>query len=241
MGRSKRTRQYNYTSKTWIYSWICNSSTILVLRKTVRRKRSYYNRPRTPCTSDNHVPFFVPALSSEASSSVSTDVSVESPRLEPGDRRMTQARRNRWQDLQDRPEELEEKLVGAKSSFSASDRAYLPEQHCDHLLSSRSSGMCNILTYFPKDGISEICRWIKITRAPHRRRVKNDISRAPKFGDIITADHKVLSKEGELRNNHRSGQNAYRIGPKKSRSSTVLESRKEFMTLIRKTWSSRAP
>ena len=94
--------------------------------------------------------------------------------------------------------------MGAKSSFSASDRAYLPEQHCpDPLLSSRSSGMCNILTYFPRYGISEICRWIKITRDPHRRRVKNDISSAPKFGDIITTDHKVLSEEGESRNNHR--------------------------------------
>ena len=44
----------------------------------------------------------------------------------------------------------------------------------------------------------------KITRAPCRRRTgEASLPRAEKFGDLITADHKVLNEEGESRNNHR--------------------------------------
>ena len=41
------------------------------------------------------------------------------------------------------------------------------------------------------------------TRAPCRRRTGEALPRAEKFGDMITADHKVLNEEGESRNNHR--------------------------------------
>ena len=43
----------------------------------------------------------------------------------------------------------------------------------------------------------------KITRAPCRRRIGGAVPRAEKFGDLITADHKVLSEYCESRNNHR--------------------------------------
>ena len=42
-----------------------------------------------------------------------------------------------------------------------------------------------------------------MTRAPCRRRTGEALSREEKFGDLITADHKVLNDEGESRNNHR--------------------------------------
>ena len=43
-----------------------------------------------------------------------------------------------------------------------------------------------------------------MTRAPCRRRTVEAVLRAEKkFGDLITADHKVLNEEGESRNNHR--------------------------------------
>ena len=119
-------------------------------------------------------------------------------------RKRTQARRHRWPDSRAILEELKDNLVDAKSSSSGSDRGYLPKQHRpDRFLCFRSSGKHNILTHFPKDPNCEICRRTKITRAPRKRRVNNDIPRAPKFGDIITADPKVLSEEGESRNNHR--------------------------------------
>ena len=43
----------------------------------------------------------------------------------------------------------------------------------------------------------------KNTRAPRRRRNGGAVPRAENFGDLITADHKVLSESCESRNNHR--------------------------------------
>ena len=58
-------------------------------------------------------------------------------------------------------------------------------------------------THFPKDRICEICQRTRITRAPCRRRIGGAVPRAENFGDLITADHKVLSEGCESRNNHR--------------------------------------
>ena len=43
----------------------------------------------------------------------------------------------------------------------------------------------------------------KVTKASCRRRAGTVVPRAEHFGDLITADHNVLSKESESRNNHR--------------------------------------
>ena len=58
-------------------------------------------------------------------------------------------------------------------------------------------------THFPKDRNCEICKRTKITRAPCRRRNGEAVPRAANFGDLITADRKVLSEGCESRNNHR--------------------------------------
>ena len=64
-------------------------------------------------------------------------------------------------------------------------------------------GKHNLYTHFPKDRNCEICKRTKITRAPCRRRNDEAVLRAENFGDLITADHKVLSDNYESRNNHR--------------------------------------
>ena len=64
-------------------------------------------------------------------------------------------------------------------------------------------GKHNVHTHFPKDRNCEICKRTKITRAPCRRRNGEVVPRAANFGDLITADHKVLSDNCESRNNHR--------------------------------------
>ena len=64
-------------------------------------------------------------------------------------------------------------------------------------------GKHNVHTHFPKDRNCEICKRTKITRAPCRRRNGVAVPRAVNFGDLITADHKVLSDNCESRNNHR--------------------------------------
>ena len=42
-----------------------------------------------------------------------------------------------------------------------------------------------------------------MTRSPCRRRNGGAVPRAENFGDLTTADHKVLSDNCESRNNHR--------------------------------------
>ena len=64
-------------------------------------------------------------------------------------------------------------------------------------------GKHSVKTHFPKDRHCEICQKTKITRAPCRRRIGGAVPRAENFGDLITADHKVLSESCESRNNHR--------------------------------------
>ena len=64
-------------------------------------------------------------------------------------------------------------------------------------------GKDSVYTHFPKDRNCEICKRTKITRAPCRRRNVEAVPRAANFGDLITADHKVLSDNSESRNNHR--------------------------------------
>ena len=64
-------------------------------------------------------------------------------------------------------------------------------------------GKHSVKTHFPEDRNCEICQRTKITRAPCRRRNCGAVPRAENFGDLITADHKVLSDTCESRNNHR--------------------------------------
>ena len=60
-------------------------------------------------------------------------------------------------------------------------------------------GKHSFYTHFPKDRNCEICKRTKITRAPCRRSNGGAVPRAEKFGDLITADHKVLSDNCESR------------------------------------------
>ena len=64
-------------------------------------------------------------------------------------------------------------------------------------------GEHSVYTHLPKDPNCAFCLKTKITRAPSRRRANAVMPRAAIFGDLITADHKVLSEESESRNNHR--------------------------------------
>ena len=64
-------------------------------------------------------------------------------------------------------------------------------------------GKHSVHTHFTKDRNCEICKRTKITRAPCRRLNGEAVPRAANFGDLITADHKVLSDNCESRYNHR--------------------------------------
>ena len=51
----------------------------------------------------------------------------------------------------------------------------------------------SVETHFREDRNCEICQRTKIPRSPCRRRNGGAVPRAENFGDLITADHKVLS------------------------------------------------
>ena len=68
---------------------------------------------------------------------------------------------------------------------------------------SEDLGKHSVEIHFHKDRNCEICKRTKITRVPCRRRNGEAVLRAEKFGDLIKADHKVLSDNCESRNNHR--------------------------------------
>ena len=64
-------------------------------------------------------------------------------------------------------------------------------------------GKHSVYNDFPEDRNCEICQRTKITRSPCRRRNGEAVPRAVNFGDLITADHKILFDNCESRNNHR--------------------------------------
>ena len=65
------------------------------------------------------------------------------------------------------------------------------------------SGKHSVYKHFRKDPNCDICLKTKIKMTYCRTRAGTVVPRAENFGDLITADHKVLSEESEPRNNHR--------------------------------------
>ena len=61
----------------------------------------------------------------------------------------------------------------------------------------------SIFSHFPKDRNCDICLTTRITRAFCRRRTGTVVPKADNFGDLITADHKVLSEGCQSRHDHR--------------------------------------
>ena len=67
---------------------------------------------------------------------------------------------------------------------------------------SDSEGAAKVVTnwkhsieiHFTNDRNCDVCLRTKITRVPRRRRDEGSIPRAVKFGDLITADHKILNE-----------------------------------------------
>ena len=80
-------------------------------------------------------------------------------------------------------------------------------------------GKHRVHTHFPKDPNCDICLKTKVTRASCRRRAGTVVPRAENFGDLTTADHKVLSEQRSsiCRGGARFGNSVVTILPKLSR------------------------
>ena len=102
-------------------------------------------------------------------------------------------------------QEIREKLVDDRVSEHRDSHASSSHELSLEPTSTRSEdlGKHSVYTHFPKDRNCEICQRTNITRAPGRRRNGGAVLRAEFFGDLITADHKVLSESRESRNNDR--------------------------------------
>ena len=102
-------------------------------------------------------------------------------------------------------QEFWEKLVDDEIPVQGDSHASSSHEASLEPIFKRREDLCrhSVYTHFPKDRNCEICKRTKITRAPRRRRNSGAVPRAENFGDLITADHKVLSDNCESRNNHR--------------------------------------
>ena len=108
-------------------------------------------------------------------------------------------------EIPERLQEFRENLVDDEIPLQGGSHASSSHEASLELTTKRREdlGKHNVHTHFPKDRNCEICKRTKITRAPCRRRNGEAVPRAANFGDLITADHKVLSDNCESRNNHR--------------------------------------
>ena len=106
-------------------------------------------------------------------------------------------------DIPEWLQEFRENLVDDRVPEYRESHASSSHEPSSEPMSSVDLGKHSVCTHFPKDRNCEICQRTKITRAPCRRRIGGAVPRAEKFGDLITADHQVLSEGCESRNNHR--------------------------------------
>ena len=112
----------------------------------------------------------------------------------------------RWDLLRDVPEwseEFTENLVDERVPAFRDTPASSSRESASEPLRKAVSDKHSIYAHFSDYRNCDICMKTKITRAPCRRRIGRVVPRADKFGDLITADHKVLSDNCESRNNHR--------------------------------------
>ena len=156
------------------------------------------------CKTENFVPV-VPRLSSSSIASSSyTSVTAgfikfffePSPDQKKKDNKGTTGNR-----LRDFPEWLQE-FTDNLEDTEVPASAYISHDSDSERLTKVASRKHGIHTHFPQDRNCEICQRTKITRAPCRRRTGEAVPRAEKFGDLITAAHKVLNEGGESRHNH---------------------------------------
>ena len=115
---------------------------------------------------------------------------------------------NKKETTIERPEwlqEFRENLVDDEIPLQGGSHASSSHEASLEPIAKRSEdlGKHSVYTHFPEDRNCEICKRTKITWAPCRRRIGGVVLRAENFGDLITADDKVLSDNCESRNNHR--------------------------------------
>ena len=185
------------------------------------------------CKTDNFVPLVVPGLSVNSgssssctappqeqlgpdahqvsgnrASSSSSSGSVLEPRDELATRRLEQ---EPWDDKKDSDdpladlrfwfEDFTDNLEPTEEDAPAHISRDSDSEHPTKVVTKPRKR--SIYSLFPKDRNFDVCLRTKITKASCWRRTGEAVLRAEKFGDLITADHKVLNEGGESRDYHR--------------------------------------
>ena len=128
------------------------------------------------------------------------DSAAYTKELTPDEEDTTKALRDRLQDLPRWSEELTEKLVEPRSTSSGTDRKDPQEPLRPAILPAKAPKVKQrLFMHFPKDPNCGTCKRKKVTR----RSSQSHVRRTTEFGNVITADNKVLNEEGESRNNQR--------------------------------------
>ena len=108
-----------------------------------------------------------------------------------------------YSDTREWLQEFRENLVDDRVPERRDSHASSSHEPSLELMRSVYLGKHSVYVHFPKDRNCEMCQRTKITRAPCRRRNGRVVPRAGNFGDLITAEHEVLSENCESRNNDR--------------------------------------
>ena len=175
------------------------------------------------CKTENFVPLVVLGLSSNSgtgSSSTSPPQDSSSTSSSPASERRDEPAPGNWRDspnkLKQNQKEGHQSSNGRPNArpsrmvftYSLEDAEVPAPAHISHDSDSERSTKValrkhSVYIHSPKDRNCEVCLRTKMTKAPCRRRTGEAVPRAEKFGDLITADHKVFNEEGESGHNHR--------------------------------------
>ena len=110
-----------------------------------------------------------------------------------------------YSEIPERLQEFRENLVDDEIPVQGDSHASFSHEVSLEPTSKRSEDLCkhSVYTHVPKDRNCEICKKTIITRAHAEDAMAKPYLVLGGFGDLITADHKVLNDNCESRNNHR--------------------------------------
>ena len=165
-------------SSTWTYS-----SKICFLNHWISGQKPHLirNGKRIDCKFSNYVPFVVPGLSASSSSTTSPPTSPSSSSQDS----VFDVNRYTNNPVPERCGSTSEELQG--NPLHETNRN--PNKHENEGREEVQSDLLHELPGWLQDFLQKTC-WPVVPRAEH-------------FGELITADHKVLSEESESRDNHR--------------------------------------
>ena len=167
------------------------------------------NGIRILCNTESFVPIVVPGLSSSSSGSSSTSKTHSRQESHSSSSSSTSSSSSSSSSspttseiqIREREDATNSDTSPVPMSDSVGDRSGRPDETLANTTQKPNKKRNHdrteqsVDTHFPKDRNCEICTRTKIARAPCRRRNGEPVPRTVNFGDLMTADHKNLTKK----------------------------------------------